>query len=143
MPGEKVLAYEDFSQDAIGEFPLKWNTNSAGEIVTASGQAGNWLMINKKGVFIPEFINNLPDNFTLEYDLIYSGSNYIPFLQLLFLSTGNGKDGKSDLNSDFNYNKRSGVNLGIQPIPRDKGGISTIYDYQDGEKVMDNQIQIQ
>ncbi|MGH2564459.1 MAG: hypothetical protein ACRDE5_08100, partial [Ginsengibacter sp.] len=94
IPGEKVLAYEDFAQDAVGEFPLKWNTNSSGEIVTASGQTGNWLMINKKGLFMPEFINNLPDNFTLEYDLIYSGSDYLPFLQLLLLSTGNGKDGK-------------------------------------------------
>ncbi|MEO8855015.1 MAG: OmpA family protein [Ginsengibacter sp.] len=143
VPGEKVLAYEDFSQGAIGEFPLKWNTNSSGEIVTASGHTGNWLMINKKGLFLPEFINNLPDNFTLEYDFIYSSSNYLPFLQLLFLSTGNGKDGKQVLNAEFNYNKRSGVNLGIQPLPRDKGGISTIYISQDGEKVMDNQIQFQ
>lgn len=142
VPGEKVLAYEDFSQDAIGEFPLKWNTNSSGEIVTASGQRGNWLMLNKKGLYMPEFINNLPDNFTLEYDLVYSGVN-LPFLQLLFLSTGNGKDGKQALNADFSYNKRSGVNIGIQPLKRDNGGISNIYNFQDGEKVMDNQIQFQ
>ncbi|MDE3182516.1 MAG: OmpA family protein [Bacteroidota bacterium] len=143
VPGAKVLAYEDFSQDAIGDFPLKWNTNSAGEIVTASGQTGNWLMLNKKGIFIPEFINNLPDNFTLEYDLIYLGGNYLPSLQLLFLSAGNGKDGKQVLNADFGYNKRSGVNLGMQPIPRDKGGIATIDAFQDGEKMMGNQIQFQ
>ncbi|MGN6800638.1 MAG: OmpA family protein [Ginsengibacter sp.] len=142
VPGEKVLAYEDFSQDAIGEFPLKWNTNSGAEIVTTSGQTGNWLMLNKKGLFMPEFINNLPDNFTLEFDLIYSGFN-LPFLQLLFLSAGNGKDGKQVLNADFSYNKRSGINLGIQPIKRDNGGISNIYNFQDGEKVMDNQIQFQ
>jgi flagellar motor protein MotB len=142
VPGEKVLAYEDFSQDAIGEFPLKWNTNSAGEIVTASGQGGNWLMLNKKGLYMPEFINNLPDNFTLEYDLVYSGAN-LPFLQLLFLSSGNGNDGKQVLNADFSYNKRSGVNIGIQPIKRDNGGISNIYNFQDGDKVMDNQVQFQ
>ncbi len=141
VPGEKVLVYEDFSRDAIGDFPENWNTNSAGETVTVSGETGHWLMLNKRGVFKPEDINNLPDNFTLEFDLIYSSDNYIPSLQTLFLSAGNGKDGKEKLNAEFNYNKRSGINLGIQPIPRDKGGIATIYDYSDGDKMMDNQIE--
>ena len=143
VPGDKVLVYEDFSRDAIGDFPENWNTNSAGETVTVSGETGHWLMINKKGVFKPEDINNLPDNFTLEFDLIYSSDNYIPFLQTLFLSAGNGKDGNRNLNAEFNYNKRSGINLGIQPIPRDKGGIATIYTYNAGDKMMDNQIQFQ
>jgi hypothetical protein len=29
-----VIAQEDFSQDAIGDFPAKWNTNGTGEVVT-------------------------------------------------------------------------------------------------------------
>jgi OmpA-OmpF porin, OOP family len=141
VPGDKVLVFEDFSRDAIGDFPENWNTNSAGETVTISGETGHWLMLNKRGVFKPEDITNLPDNFTLEFDLIYSSDNYIPFLQTLFMSTGNGKDGKEKLNAEFNYNKRSGINLGIQPIPRDKGGLATIYDYSDGDKMMNNQIE--
>ena len=32
VPGDKIVYAEDFSQDAIGEFPLKWNTNGTGEI---------------------------------------------------------------------------------------------------------------
>ncbi len=143
IPGDKVLVYEDFSPDAIGDFPENWNTNSAGETVTVSGETGKWLMINKKGAFKPEDINSLPDNFTLEFDLIYSSDNYIPTLQTLFLSAGNGKDGKEELNADFSYNKRSGINLGIQPIPRDKGGITNIYAFNAGNKIMDNQIEFQ
>ena len=143
VPGDKVLVYEDFSRDAIGDFPENWNTNSAGETVTASGETGHWLMINKKGVFKPEDINKLPDNFTLEFNLIYSSDNYIPTLQTLFLSAGNGKDGNQELNADFSYNKRSGINLGIQPIPRDKGGIANIYAFKAGDKIMDNQIEFQ
>ena len=27
VPGEKVIFYEDFSQDAVGDFPALWNTN--------------------------------------------------------------------------------------------------------------------
>lgn len=136
VPGDKVLVYEDFSQDAIGDFPENWNTNSSGETVTVSGETGHWLMINKKGIFKPEDIKSLPDNFTLEFDLIYSGE--VPPLQTLFMSAGNGKDGKEPLNADYNYNKRSGVNLGIQAIPRDKGGRVTIYCFTAGDKMIDN-----
>src|SRR5437764_10910484 len=31
VPGDKIIYSEDFSQDAIGEFPLNWNTNGSGE----------------------------------------------------------------------------------------------------------------
>jgi OOP family OmpA-OmpF porin len=74
-PGEKILNVEDFSQDAQGDFPAKWNTNSTGEIQTIEGRPGKWLSISKKGMFYPEYINNLPDNFTYQFDLICS-DNY-------------------------------------------------------------------
>jgi outer membrane protein OmpA-like peptidoglycan-associated protein len=136
VPGEKVLVYEDFSQDAVGDFPDKWNTNSAGEIVTTNGQPGHWLMLNKKGLFMPEYINNLPDNFTLEFDLVYIGSN--PWLELFLLSGGTGK---GTLQADVD--KRSGVRFGIQPIPRDKGGLAHIFSYDNGTITLDNQVQFQ
>jgi len=70
VPGEVIIVYEDFMQDAVGDFPDKWNTNASGEIVTIEGMQGHWLRINKQGIFMPEFIDSLPDNFTFEYDLI-------------------------------------------------------------------------
>jgi len=73
IPGDKVIAYDDFSQDAIGDFPVNWNTNSSGEVVSSSIQAGHWLMIKKQGRFIPEYLKSLPDNFTFEYDVICNG----------------------------------------------------------------------
>lgn len=69
IPGEKVIAAEDFTQDAIGEFPARWNTNGSGEIVTIAGKSGRWLKVTRGGYFTPEFISNLPDDFTLELDL--------------------------------------------------------------------------
>lgn len=69
VPGEKPVAFEDFSQDAVGDFPARWNTNSTGEVVNIDGKEGKWLMLNKDGVFMPEFITSLPENFTLEFDL--------------------------------------------------------------------------
>ena len=43
VPGEKVVAVDDFTQDAIGDFPDKGNTDGSGEIVTIDGKAGRWL----------------------------------------------------------------------------------------------------
>lgn len=75
VPGEKIVAVEDFSQVAPGDFPDKWNTNSTGDIQTVDGRTGNWLSIAKPGIFLPEFITALPENFTLEFEL-YCSKNY-------------------------------------------------------------------
>jgi len=69
VPGEKIVAAEDFTQDAIGDFPGKWNTNASGEIVTIAGQPGRWLKLTRAGFFTPEFVTDLPDNVTVEFDL--------------------------------------------------------------------------
>jgi OmpA-OmpF porin, OOP family len=69
VPGERVVAAEDFTQDAIGDFPARWNTNAAGEIVTINGQPGRWLKLTRAGFFTPEFVTDLPDNVTVEFDL--------------------------------------------------------------------------
>ena len=71
IPGEKILAYDDFAEDAVGDFPGKWTTNASGEIMTVDNFPGKWLNISKQGFFIPQFIKSLPDNFTIEYDLLF------------------------------------------------------------------------
>lgn len=70
VPGERIIVFEDFMQDKVGDFPDKWNTNSAGEVVTIEGKTGHWFKITQKGIFLPEFIDSLPENFTLEYDVV-------------------------------------------------------------------------
>jgi OmpA-OmpF porin, OOP family len=70
VPGEKVVALDDFTQDAVGDFPAKWNTNASGEIVTVTGKPGRWLKLAGTGFFLPEFVNALPDDFTLEFDVL-------------------------------------------------------------------------
>lgn len=72
VPGEKLITAEDFSQDAVGDFPAKWNTNGNGEIVTTSALSGKFLMTQKEVVLYPEWVKDLPDNFTLEFDLLCS-----------------------------------------------------------------------
>ncbi len=40
VPGENIVAVEDFSQDAMGDFPDRWNTNYSGDLVNVEGKAG-------------------------------------------------------------------------------------------------------
>lgn len=90
VPGEKVIAFEDFSQDAIGDFPARWNTNSSGEVVTISGLDGNWLAFKDEGMLYPEFLDVLPDNFTIEFDLGTFNDNQT-YTQIMFLDESNGR----------------------------------------------------
>jgi len=69
VQGEKVVAYEDFGNATIGDFPTRWNTDASAEIVTLNTKQGKWLKINNRGHYHPEFITNLPENSTLEFDM--------------------------------------------------------------------------
>lgn len=71
VPGEKVVFFEDFAQDNIGEFPLGWNTNGMGEVVQNNIYNGKWFKFTGSDTYVwNEGILDLPENFTLEFDVI-------------------------------------------------------------------------
>ena len=70
VPGEKVLFSEHFEKDAISDFPAAWNTTGSGEIVNINNVPGKWLSIPQKTLTYPEHVSKLPENFTIEFDLL-------------------------------------------------------------------------
>ena len=71
MAGDKVLLYEDFSQDAVGDFPALWTTNKSGEINTLSIAPGNWLNLNAtEGNWWLLKQIEFPKNFIVEFDVV-------------------------------------------------------------------------
>lgn len=71
IPGDKVLLYEDFSQDAVGDFPALWTTDVAGEINTLNIGPGNWLNLNcGEGTYWFMKDIDFPKNFILEIDIV-------------------------------------------------------------------------
>lgn len=71
VPGDKVLLYEDFSQDAVGDFPALWTTNKSGEINTLNIAGGNWLNLNAtegNWWFLKPI--EFPQNFIVEFDVV-------------------------------------------------------------------------
>ena len=76
VPGEKTIFFDDFSQDNIGDFPVKWNTNGKGEVITNSKYPGKWLKMRNQTTYLPEISSaKFPENYTLEYDLVMSGED--------------------------------------------------------------------
>lgn len=74
VPGDKLLFFEDFSQDFVGDFPSRWNTNGSGEVVKINKAEGNWLKL-KSGyniMFIPD-LESLPEDYTIEFDILTQG----------------------------------------------------------------------
>ncbi len=74
VPGDKVLYFEDFSQDAIGDFPTFWTTNGGGEVKTVNIAPGNWFHMNKEdAVYCYTKQIPFPENFIMEFDIIPDG----------------------------------------------------------------------
>lgn len=68
--GSKILYSDDFSRDAIGDFPAKWNTSIGGEVKKLSGFEEKWLRVPAESTINLEITESLPPNFTVEFDLI-------------------------------------------------------------------------
>lgn len=143
VPGEKLVASEDFSQDAIGDFPDKWNTNGSGEIVTTSAKEGRFLMTRKEVVFYPEWIKNLPDNFTLEFDLLCTEkfSFYSGFFNVGFTTaTEVGKDFRRFARfGEGRIDKGGGFEVGFHPQNAGgQQGMTGFYSSFDHKEILKN-----
>jgi OOP family OmpA-OmpF porin len=141
IPGEKILAYDDFSSDAVGDFPATWNTNASGEVVNMSSRDGHLLMFTKQGKFLPEYIKTLPDNFTFECDVMCNDkfSYYSPALSLYFLT---GKNDKEVFSGTFLMDaKRSGVKISLHPTDGlNNSGQGQTESFENGESFLKNQV---
>lgn len=142
IPGEKVIAVEDFTQDAIGDFPAKWNTNGTGELVTIDGQPGKWLKFGPESIIYPEFVTNLPENFTIEFYVACTQpySFYSTAFNFFFAPLVN--PAKNYINwKQYGGDKKNGVLIALHPEAA--GGAQgqkflTTYD-EDGKELINNQ----
>jgi OmpA-OmpF porin, OOP family len=116
VPGEKIVAMEDFSQDALGDFPAKWNTNGTGEVVNVEGRPGKWLQLGKKTRAVPDYITALPDNFTLEFDLMCNPkfNFYSNWLEIILTSFKDRKSPK-ELFASSVFPEHAGTRLRLHP----------------------------
>ncbi len=67
----QVIFSDNFSKDNISKFPDKWISNRPGEVVTLKNVPGRWLKMHAEGTYLPQITQELPKNFTIEFDFIY------------------------------------------------------------------------
>ena len=71
VPGDQILLFEDFSQDAVGDFPALWTTNGSGEVKTLNLYPGHWLNMLAEGkTYQLQNPIELPENFIMEFDVV-------------------------------------------------------------------------
>lgn len=84
VPGDKVIAYEDFSSvGADDDLPTGWNTNASSEMVTLNNYPGKWMALKGSSfsAFLPEFVTSIPENATIEFEMIPTSESGILYFQ--------------------------------------------------------------
>ena len=141
IPGEKVIFFDDFTSEGIGDFPAQWLTNGSGEIVTSAKFPGRWFNITKMGYCIPEEKADFTENFTIEFDFIpmNSENSETMFGMSLYLLTGllgepggGGEPGDAGLQFAFDYDNFSWKNWSMTTEQRFNGSVS--FPFKSNEK---------
>jgi hypothetical protein len=70
IPGGNTIFEDNFSRDPVGDFPARWSTSSEGAVVELDGFPGKWLKINGNVAVNPELKKKLPEDCTIEFDLV-------------------------------------------------------------------------
>ncbi|WP_159466924.1 OmpA family protein [Dyadobacter sp. 3J3] len=70
LAGTRIIFSDNFEKDALGDFPAKWNSTKAGEVKKLKGFENKFLKISDGAVVSPQLTKDLPEHFTIEYDLI-------------------------------------------------------------------------
>lgn len=105
--GDETLFSDDFEADFIGDFPAKWDTDGNGEVVSVGTSGEKWFELKAGSVYIPNF-ESLPEDYTLEFDILASG-----------LDNGTSSTARLGitLNDSRTFNTRGGENLAQISIP--------------------------
>jgi OmpA-OmpF porin, OOP family len=110
VPGEKVILFDDFSQDAVGDFPALWTTNAPGEVNTLNIAPGHWFNLNSTdgNYFLLKTID-FPKNFIVEFDIVPKKNGGRIAASLILYNETKYKEMDNDV-----YPGTSGVQISIE-----------------------------
>jgi outer membrane protein OmpA-like peptidoglycan-associated protein len=103
IPGKNVLFFEDFATARLGTGSANWHMYEYDpsadferpNVRTIQAASGNWLKMPRKGFVFPNSFKNLPEHFTIEYDL-YADPNKMNEMEggfkVNFIATENRQD---------------------------------------------------
>ena len=137
--GNKLIFSDTFANDALGDFPITWNTNASAEVVTFEGNDTRWLQMANSGQFTPDGITDIPENTTLEFDL-YVGEDYNYYSAGLWINLVEVKDRTKDFTKWKRFSAgKNGVRLWLHPVSASGNtGRTHISNQIDGTTLIEN-----
>jgi outer membrane protein OmpA-like peptidoglycan-associated protein len=83
VPGTTIIFQDDFTQDALADFPAKWNSTGSGKVTSINGVNGRWLELADNTLVTPELTKALPEDCTIEFDLFLAAEEgkLTPYIQ--------------------------------------------------------------
>ena len=69
VPGERVLFYDDFTSDDVGDFPRRYEFEE-GNAEVAEWEGSRWLRVSQSSKFAIVLPETLPERFTVEFDFV-------------------------------------------------------------------------
>ncbi len=115
-PGNKIIFYDDFEKDKLGDFPVRWETNGSGEVVTNSLYKGNWFSVSGRAGYVPLLVDELPENYTIEFDIATNGlakNNSATAVSLYFLNKKSYTSGGAGGHAHFHIGMSSSATMAI------------------------------
>lgn len=70
VPGDRVLMHDTFADALPGTMPRSWQTNGSGQVVRVRQIPGQWLDLQAGSVYKLAKPIDLPDRFTVEFELL-------------------------------------------------------------------------
>ena len=110
VPGDRVLFYEDFGGDNVGDFPRRFEFEE-GNAEVAEWEGSRWLRVSQSSKFAIVLPETLPERFTVEFDFVTNDKASRNWPLLLNMSAA-----KDNWESQGTYNPQ--VRFGT-----DKGGV--------------------
>jgi len=137
VSGSKVIYSDTFKNDGVGDFPVTWNTNSSGEVITFDNQEERWLQLGL-GEFTPDGITQIPDNCTFEFDLTVS-NNFDWYSDGIWVNIIAVKNRQKDFTQWSRFGTGTdGVRLRLKPKNFEYTGETEILTYLNRDKIIQN-----
>jgi len=127
VPGDKLLFFDDFKNDFIGDFPAKWNTNGSGEVVTIGDSPERWIQIlpGHNTYYIPD-VPALPEEYTIEFDILAIGidkkTSSAADMNIFLSDDPLFKRGKNHIRADIPFCQYTPVGIRMKNFINNMGG---------------------
>lgn len=93
-PGDSIIFSDNLQHENLGQMPHYWKSGGSGEVVQFASVDGKWLKLNAFTTYKLDTLFAMPENFSVEFDILTRSNELKDLLSLAFgFSTNNSVSG--------------------------------------------------